>query len=260
MERGTAPTVAGVAVGDCNDFVANQSGSETEHAAGVALVERYRRALPLPVDAHDEPVAAALDAPHGARELVRLLVAEPDAASVGAVDVLDVVARVGAERARRVSAPPRARPPAARPRRHSRRRRARTPSERRRYDFSSAGASSAGSSAAARQRRPRVGRSASADGSSARLLDRSFLDLDRLEIGGCGCLYLGSRLCLGSRSASTASAAAAAAASASASSQRSRPPASASALVAATWAASGAARVRGPSCRPSRAGSRAWRD
>ena len=67
MERGTTPTVAGVAVGDCNDSVANQrkSGSETEHAAGVALVERDGHTLPLPIDAHDEPVAAALDA--GAR-------------------------------------------------------------------------------------------------------------------------------------------------------------------------------------------------
>src|SRR6185503_16381973 len=97
MERGTTPTVAGVAVGDCTTRSRIRSGSETEYAAGVALVERDGHTLLLPFDMHDEPVAAALEAAHGARELVSLLVAKPDAVSIRAVNVLGVVARVGAE-------------------------------------------------------------------------------------------------------------------------------------------------------------------
>ena len=68
------------------------SGSETEHAARVALGKRYRHTLPLPIDTDDEPVAAALDSVHGARELVGLILPEPDPVSVRAVNVLGVVA------------------------------------------------------------------------------------------------------------------------------------------------------------------------
>ena len=100
MERGTTPTVAGVAVGDRNDSVgesdANQKPS-TQPASRSSSATRHT--LPLPIDAHDEPVAAALDHANGARELVGLFFLEPDAVSFRAVNVLVVVARGHGERA-----------------------------------------------------------------------------------------------------------------------------------------------------------------
>ena len=61
MERGTTPTVAGVAVGDRNDSVRESEAIRSRARSR----RRARRALPshvaAPIDAHDEPVAAALD-------------------------------------------------------------------------------------------------------------------------------------------------------------------------------------------------------
>jgi hypothetical protein len=72
--------------------------SETERAAGIALGEGYGGTPSLTVDKHVEPVATALDAANGARELVRLHVSEPNSRGIRAVDVRRVVARLGAER------------------------------------------------------------------------------------------------------------------------------------------------------------------
>ena len=209
-----------------------RSGSETEYAAGVALVERDGHMLPLPVDVHDEPVAAALEATHGARELVRLLVAEPDATSVRTVNVLGVVARVGAERAHvRLHLLARSLllrvlyDTAGCDEREGRQKEGATTSRQR-----------------ARRPRPSLVRDSRLVGDGLGLgvrlrlgdgLLRSLLDLRRLEIVGNGCLDLGSLL--GGSDRFGLDARLQAAASASAASARSRPwRASASALVAAT--------------------------
>jgi len=74
------------------------SNSEAEGAAGIALGERHGDTPPLTVDEHVEPVATALDAANGARELVSLHVSEPDSRSIRAVNVRRVIAGLGAER------------------------------------------------------------------------------------------------------------------------------------------------------------------
>ena len=71
--------------------------SEAERATGIAFDQPDEDLAPVAVDGDTEPVAAAILQAHGARELIRLDRAKPGGGCPGAVGILGVVARVGAE-------------------------------------------------------------------------------------------------------------------------------------------------------------------
>ena len=70
---------------------------EAERATGIAFHPPDQDPAPFAVDRDTEPVAAALLQANRARELIRLDRAKPGGGCPGAVGILGVVARVGAE-------------------------------------------------------------------------------------------------------------------------------------------------------------------